>query len=441
MSSAGSAPRSTISHALEPKRFASALTAAYPRPDGKGPDPVTLAALIAAYHDADGPGGALRATLPLAGRTLIERQARLAAAAGADPILILVERVPPELVAAVDRMRAEGMTVAIARSVAEAAGATTPGTRLLLIADGLVADESHVTRLTAAGGAALLTVPDHKGDHRFERIDSQSLWGGLAVIDGAMLKDTAAMLGEWDLQSTLLRHAVQSGARQFAVRGEAPDDGLVIAQRAEDLAQAEAFILQGAGGARGSGVSRYLLGPVEQHLARALMPSALTPGWLYTAGLVLIGLSGVLFARGWLAAGVILFLLSTPLDGAAERLAVLRLQRSDAPDWWRYTLAAVAGMALAALGFALVEERGWGCVALVAATISFLVALHGETHGREIVGHTWLAEPKNMGWLMLPFALTGRWVTGLAALALYAAGSFFWAQRQIHRPKSAIPND
>lgn len=417
------------------------MTAAYPGADGKGLDLVTLAALIAAYHDADGPGGGLRATLPLAGRTLIERQARLAAAAGADPILILVERVPPELLAAIDRMRAEGMTVAIARSVAEAAGAATPGTRLLLIADGLVADESHVTRLTGAGGAALLTVPEHKGDQRFERIDSQSLWGGLAVIDGAMLKETATMLGDWDLQSTLLRHAVQSGARQFAVRGEAPDDGLVIARRAEDLVQAEAFILEGASGARGSWISRYLLGPVEQHLARALMPSAVTPGWLYVGALVLIGLSGLLFARGWLAAGVILFLLSTPLDGAAERLAVLRLQRSDAPEWWRYTLAAVAGMTLTALGFALVQERGWGCVALVATTISFLVALHGETHGREIVGRIWLAEPKNMGWLMLPFAITGRWVTGLAALALYAAGSFFWAQRQTHRPKSAIPND
>ncbi len=402
---------------------------------------MTLAALIAAYHDADGPGGALRATLPLAGRTLVERQARLAAAAGADPILILVERIPPELVAAIDRMRAEGMTVAVARSVAEAAGAAAPGTRLLLIADGLVADESHVTRLTAAGGAALLTVPDHKGDHRFERIDSQSLWGGLAVIDGAMLKDTAAMLGEWDLQSTLLRHAVQSGARQFALRGEAPDDGLVIAQRAEDLVQAEALILEGASGARGSWISRYLLGPVEQHLARALMPTAVTPGWLYIGALVLIGLSGLLVARGWLVAGVILFLLSTPLGGAAERLAVLRLQRSDAPEWWCYTLAAVAGMAFAALGFALVEERGWGCVALVAATISFLVALHGETRGREIAAHIWLSEPKNMSWLMLPFALTGRWVTGLAALALYAAGSFFWAQRQIHWPKSAIRKD
>ncbi len=402
---------------------------------------MTLAALIAAYHDAEQPEGALRATLPLAGRTLVERQARLAAAVGAEPIVVLVERMPPELIAAIDRMRAEGMTVTVARSVAEAAAAVPAGARLLVIADGIVADESHVSRLAAAGGPAVLTVPDHMGDDRFERIDPQSLWGGLAVVESRLLKETAAMLGDWDLQSTLLRSAIHNGARQFAVRGEASDERLVVAQRAEELAEAEALILESASGARGSWISRYLLAPVEQWLTRALMPAALTPGWLYIGALVLIGMSGLLFARGWVLLGLILFLVSTPLDGTAERLAVLRLQRGEAPDWWRYTYPAVAGMALAALTFALAPVRGWGCVALAAAAVAFLAALQVEREGREVPGHVWLAEPKNMAWLLIPFALGGRWVTGLAALALYAAGSFFWTQRQVHGRKPASVQD
>jgi len=402
---------------------------------------LTVAALIAAYHEADEPGGALRATLPLAGRTVVERQARLAAAAGADPIVVLVERMPAELTAALDRMRSEGLNVQIARSVDEAAKTFASGTRLLLIADGLVADESHVTRLIAAGGAAILTVPDHMGDHRYERIDPQSLWGGLALIDGALLKDTVAMLGDWDLQSTLLRRAVQSGARQFGVRPEASDDQLVLAERASDLADAEARILESASGARGGWISRYFLSPLEQWLTRALMPAAVMPGMLYIGAAVLIGLAGLLFARGWLLTGLILFLLSTPLDGSADRLAVLRLQRGQVPDWWRLAFPAVTAMAFAALAFSLVEPRGWGCVAVAAATVAFMAALHLEQDGPEVAGHIWLAEPKGMAWLLLPFAATGRWVTGLAALALYAAGSFFWVQRQGHGRKSAPRHD
>jgi hypothetical protein len=42
-----------------------------------------------------------------------------------------------------------------------------------------------------------------------------------------------------------------------------------------------------------------------------------------------------------------------------------------------------------------------------------------------------------MSWLLLPFAVAGLWGTGLTMLLMYAAGSFFWAQRHVHRPDSA----
>lgn len=395
---------------------------------------MTLAALIAAYHEADDPPGTLRATLPLAGRTVVERQARLAAASGADPIVVLVERVPASLLAAIDRVRAEGISVAVARNVGEAAEAVAPGDRLLLIADGLVADESHVARLTGSSGDALLTLPDRGEDDRYERIDADSLWAGLALVEGSMLRRTAAMLGDWDLQSTLLRQAVQSGARHLALHGEDAEEALTIAESADDLAEAEAVIVASASAPRGSWISRYLLAPVEHQITRLIMPSAVTPAWLSIAAIVLVALGGLLFAKGWLGAGLFLLLLSTPLDGAAERLSVLRMEGRAPPDWWSYTHPLVAGLALAALGWHLSDVRGWGCLALVAGTGAFLLALRIETSGRSVEGEVWLAEPKGMMWLLLPFAIADAWTSALIVLAVYAAGSFFWAQHQA-RPR------
>jgi hypothetical protein len=98
-------------------------------------------------------------------------------------------------------------------------------------------------------------------------------------------------------------------------------------------------------------------------------------------------------------------------------------------------------MALAALAYTLMDDRGWGCIALAAGTLAFMAALYGETEGREVRAQHWLAEPKGMAWLLLPFAIAGSWVSGLAALGVYAAGSFFWAQRQIHRRLSAGGQD
>ncbi|MFD2498716.1 hypothetical protein ACFSTI_07445 [Rhizorhabdus histidinilytica] len=105
-----------------------------------------LAALIAAQDQTD-IGDGLRATLPLAGRTLIEHQAGLAIAAGAAHIVVLVERVPAVLAQAVDRLRRQGARIEIARSVADAIDRFHPSERILLVADGAVAAQGAVDAL------------------------------------------------------------------------------------------------------------------------------------------------------------------------------------------------------------------------------------------------------------------------------------------------------
>ena len=64
-----------------------------------------------------------------------------------------------------------------------------------------------------------------------------------------------------------------------------------------------------------------------------------------------------------------------------------------------------------------------------------------EASGHEVSNVPWLPERKAMTWLMLPFAVTGYWTTGLVVLALYAAGSFFWVQRRVHGLISAPQQD
>lgn len=398
---------------------------------------MTLAALIAAYHEADEPGGGLRATLPLAGRTVLERQARLAVAAGADLVVVAVERVPSALLEAIDRLRGQGLKVVVARNAAEAAEAIHTDDRLLVFADGLVATETHIGRLLALGAPTIVTVADGRVDDRFERIDAHSRWAGLALYEGEMLKRTAAMLGEWDLQSTLLRRAVQSGARQLALRGEPADELLTVAERSEDLGELQRRIFDGAGAERKDWVSRYLLGAIEQATVRRLMPTAVTPATLALAGALLTALGALAFAWNWLALGMAFILLATPLEGAADRLAALRMQETEAESWWSNLLPALSAAALLALAFGLTGTRGWGCLSLAATAIAFVCALRIEIGGKELPGSRWLAERKGLAWLLLPFGAAGLWGTGLTALAAYAAGSFFWAQRQIHRPVPA----
>ncbi|MGQ0659824.1 hypothetical protein [Sphingosinicella sp.] len=389
---------------------------------------LALAALIAAYHES-GEAGALRAVLPLAGRTLIERQVRLAARAGATRIIVVVERLPAELGAALERLRRDRLPVHIARDVEEAAEAIEPADRLLMIGDGAVIDENQLARLAEGSGHAVLTVPDSVHGELYERIDGQSRWGGAAAMDGHMLHATAAMVRDWDLQSTLLRRTLQAGARHVAA-----DRPLAIIDRAADVAALEGRILADALETRGSWIDR-LLAPVERLLASALLGGSVGPGLIggVAAGFTALGAAG--FAWGWNWSGLALMLLATPLEGTALRVGRARLLDDPARSWWRQLLPALSGTGLFALGYGQAAAQGWGTILLAAMTIAFMIALSEEREKASIPGSVALADRKGLSWLMLPLAGFGGWLAGLAGLFAYAAGSFFWAQRHAHRPK------
>ena len=390
---------------------------------------MALAALIAAYHESGEPG-TLRATLPLAGRTLVERQARIAAAAGANPIVVIVERVPPALGTALDRLRRDRLPVVVARSAEEAAEAVDPFDRLLLVADGAIIDIDQLRALAISTSEAVLTVPDSGYGEIYERIDGSTRWAGLATVTGALLRETAPMLRDWDLQSTLLRRALQGGARHVAAEGP-----VAILDRNSDLTDLERRILAGAS-PPGAGWAGRLLAPIERVITSFTVASPAGPQVIGLASALLSAIAVPAFLYGWFWTGLISLLAATPLEGAALRLARLRMQDDVRHSWWAYLLPLLSGSALVALGYALAAERGWGVVLLAFVTLAFLVALRIECEGRKVRFALLLAERRGMAWLLFPFAFTDFWHGGLAFLFAYSAGSFFWAQREAHSARS-----
>jgi hypothetical protein len=390
---------------------------------------VALAALIAAYHESGEPGH-LRATLPLAGRTVIERQARLAASAGASPILILVERVPAALSAAIARLRRDRIPVQIVRSAEEAAEAVDPYDRVLLVADGAIAGRSQLARVAAAEGNAVLTVKDGAQSEPYERIDAAERWAGIAGIDGALLRETAAMLRDWDLQSTLLRRALQSGAEHLPAEG-----AVAILDREADLERLERQIVAGADQS-GEGWLGRLLAPLERLGTTFLLGSSASPQIVGLGAAALTGLGAAAFYGRWYWTGLVLMIAATPLEGIARRLARLRMQDGIGQGWWHHVLELLAAIALVVLAYDLAPEWGWGMILAAFVALAFLHALEGETKRSPVRGALFLAERKGLIWLMLPFALFGLWHVGIGALAAYAALSFFWAQREAHAAPS-----
>jgi hypothetical protein len=393
---------------------------------------MAVGALIGAYQE-DG-SGRLRALLPLSGRTLLEYQVRCASAAGAAPIVIVVERVPQALQDAFERLRLDGVVVFAASDVKEALSRFEAGSMILLIGDGIAPPSDLVARLANEPESAVATVPDDEAHEMFERIDSESRWAGVALVDAHLLGSTAAILGDWDLQSTLLRRAIQEGA--LRVPATAAGGEPLLAESPEDLDDFQRKLLTASRGARPDWVSRFLLPPVEEFATQHLMETGIRPPWLTWAALALTLGGAFCFSRGWLGPGLVLLVASTPLDLIANRLAVLRLRPLPVRMLTRIALWPGAGVALAALGWwEMRHVSGWG--ALVTALTAGAFAEASRIERRAVQDEElWLVSRRSAIVLAIPFALMGAWTSYLILLLGYAMISFFIVQHVRHQPPS-----
>lgn len=391
---------------------------------------MALGALVGAYQEDD--SGGLRALFPLAGRTLLEYQVRCAAAAGAAPIVLLVDRIPPALNQSLDRLQREGLSVTTVSDGNEAASRFGSGEMILMIGDGVAPPAELLVSLAEEAEPVIVTVPDDDSHEQFERIDGASRWAGVALVDAHSVGATAAMLGDWDLQSTLLRRTLQDGALLRPIAADAGEP--VLANTAEELTALDRQLVVSSRGNRRDWASRYALPIVEEYATEALLNTSVKPERLLDAAVLMTLIAILAFATGWLWAGMAVLVLSTPLDLVARRLAALRLRPLSPRSTMRRLLWPMAGLALLTLGAWLSGHGGgWGALYAAAVAAAFAQAARTERGKTELPGQIWLFSRRNAILSAVPFALFGAWTLGIVAVSLYAAASFFFVQFVKHR--------
>src|SRR5205085_667585 len=150
------------------------------------------------------------------------------------------------------------------------------GSSILMIGDGIAPTADLVTALAEEPEAAVATVPDDESHEAFERIDAEARWAGVAVVNAQTLGSTAAMLGDWDLQSTLLRRTIQDGALRVPI---APGSGEpLLVERPEQLDAFQRNLIAASRQGRKDWASRYVLPPFEEVATQELMKTGVKPG-------------------------------------------------------------------------------------------------------------------------------------------------------------------
>ena len=386
---------------------------------------MALVALIAASEPLDD-RSTLRALAPVAGETIVERQAARAVEAGADTLFVVVGAVPPELLQALDRVRRRGVRVQLLRDAADLQTALQPTDKVLLVADGLIAPPGQYKALAGSSAPSLLVTADTPLTQMLERVDAHHRWGGLALIPASSVTELAALPGEWDIVLTLLRFAIQANATRLACEPALFGQGEIsIVSDSATAAQMERVgIQQVEYGGMGMGRSLVsmplirLLGPALVHSPRAIaaLPWLTALAWL-AAGVAVITarelVAALVAVAGCIGLSALRFL-------AAFRLENRRLEQL------RGAFRATSLMLLALLPWlpALIAAGSWpppvASAALglcMATTILIARWLYAEL-GAERTQH-WLLPDGDQAWLVLAAAAAfGQISLAIAVLPL-----------------------
>lgn len=315
-----------------------------------------LAALIIADEEHHG------SALPLVlGLPIVEYQARLAQQAGANHIVVVTAQVAAGLVSALDRLRAQGLNVALARTAREAADLVHPDETILLFDAGCVPGAELLAGLAAGDGMRIVTFPlsGHSPDR--ELIDADHAWAGLARIEGRIVRKTAEILGDWALAPTLLRFAVQAGAGRTKL-DEGPNCPLWSVKSTADAAWVTSALVGGQQ-ERVSGLAGIALGPVSGLIAAQAARVGLPPFALELLTAIIL-LAGVCTAiSGWVLTALLLIPIGALAGLAASRLGRAALGQSKYFRHFYPALAWVGRLALIATGYgASVSGWGWGSI-------------------------------------------------------------------------------
>ena len=372
--------------------------------------------LFASTESVDRPE-TLSATLPIGGVTLIEFQARLLIAAGASQIVVVVGRLTPELLGAINRIGRRGVAIDTVRTPSEALAKLHPLARIVWLADGLVTSGAIVEMLRDRDHDTVLTMPG--GD--LERISPNAVWAGAATIDAQRIAEVTRLPADYDFASALLRVTVQRGADQIPLPDSAVREGHGVQRDSRALEAKGRAAMIGALTARGNWVDRYLVAG----LARATLPL------MAARGIPAIGLvsGGILVALG----GLIATFKGLPVLGLiAEVVAIAGFSLGEVLGWLRDQRVLGRALAWIVPGSVVLSVLAFGQRASVdaqadtAMLIAVMLVAAGALAERAAGAtrrRTWWAVPAAYPLILVPFAILAQPVAGLALSTLYAGAT------------------
>jgi hypothetical protein len=335
---------------------------------------------------------------------------------GINRFWVEVDTLPGAIVAIADHLRGQGVTIDFVRSPQELSGKLTEGEILLVQSEGILADDALLTEIAQQQSPLVATVDGRDENGRFERIDLNTRWTGLALFDKHTIDGIAALPDGWSIASSLLRQALQDNIPHKPVKQSVIQSGQL--RRIGDNNDVEVYTktLLKTRASRGFGfIEKHIFGPIAAKIAPVIWPlksrDMIVDGATLFVGLASLGSAWAGFGAASASLGLVTTLLLT-----------IRycLQYTDKEDIKSKAIDAVIWMTLVAAFFAVLWKSAPGSLGNLfpAAVVSALLAL---SRGQNLTGLRMaiVPSPAMVAVLMLVFVIFGYPVAGAMLIAVF----------------------
>lgn len=181
---------------------------------------------------------------PLFGQPMIHHTIKALQRVGITQFCVGVDTVPGALLSYRDEVAKEGIELRFVREPSAMAPLLVADTRALVLRGDTIWDANLIDRALRHNGPLIATVEERSENQVFERIDLNSRWAGMAILDRNSLAALTQLPEGWDMASALLRQAMQDNIALWPLKQSEIQDGHVRRlENAGDLASAQSLLM------------------------------------------------------------------------------------------------------------------------------------------------------------------------------------------------------
>lgn len=269
----------------------------------------------------------------IAGRSILEWQIHALQRAGIRRFLIEVDNIPGSLLALADKLEREGLEIDFVRKINEVKNSLPPKAALVVLAEAHYFSDVVVSEMLALQAPFIATVDSRDDNAAFERIDLNTRWAGMALLNSVTVQSIGELPDGWSIASSLLRHAVQAGTPFLPVAQSMLQQGDVVrATDQADFAPVVDNILKPRGDEAAGYIERRIFGAVGKNLAPLVWRNHFASASIRYSPIVAAAASLGVAGMNWAAVATAIGLFSIMLDRVAD-IALGKPDASGIEQW------------------------------------------------------------------------------------------------------------